>query len=964
MSNTLITNAIYLDDVNKETWIKNYIGLGYRSVCYNIDNNRNGQIILFGFDKNGNRQTYILPWQSHVKYVVKYQTSEKDIYDRYVATKYFKNIYERKKWIDQCNGLTIVECLKPEQEILHFLFDNVVLDDEFNKQKLRIHYFDIETEIGDQFMPPSKAENRINMMTIYDNFTDKFYTWSLEHAEIKFSEEPLCSYPKEKFVFFEFNNNEEKMLEHFLDWYENNYADVNVGWNSRAYDWPYVVRRLENLFGKSAAQRLSPIGKYFIKEVNHDNARADIGAEIEASIEGLFIADGLQLYKNKFGIGGNLDGGFSLDNVGEHEGCGHKIKYNGTLKDLYLKDYQKFYEYNVRDVDLVKRIEDKCKMIPLARIITSFGLSQYSTIYSSISYLIGSVIAFAKTQMNNRVFTSYLGEKTQLNGFEGAFVFPTEVGVFSNGIAAIDFASLYPSNIRSINASPETYVGKVLIHYKGPDGHPKPVNERDEQPFNIFDDTVAKADNILGYSIKYPDGKRKSVDIDKLREWIKRKGIYTANNTIFLKHEEKWGTIAKWCEYFYNQRKATKKKMFKIIHELNNNKNTFTHEQKQNMEDEASNLNAKQGAFKNMINSIYGSMGTGFSPIANADIAQSITRQGRLCNISASKFILKRFQELYDPNYKGYNISTLDKDHHDYANVPKIDVIAVGGDTDSQFVDMTCVTEYMRKKYNLSGPIHSWPLDKQQEIWNLMSDFTNNEVNQFVRDLVHTYCHTNEQNVLTYELEYMGSIGIYEGKKHYAVRKIFEEGDKVDKVKYTGIELKKNVLDKAMKGFLAEIYHGILYDGWKESNYQEYISNLYDRFTSFNIDQLAFWKGYNTERDTVGFLQMAVGTTGIAKSCNYYNQIIKKMELGKKYDEIRVGDKVRQVYLKSSNMYGIDTIAYKPGQWPSEFSTIFQIDYKKMFDKIILDPLKRFREACKFQDLDPSKSVIQDIFSL
>ena len=109
---------------------------------------------------------------------------------------------------------------------------------------------------------------------------------------------------------------------------------------------------------------------------------------------------------------------------------------------------------------------------------------------------------------------------------------------------------------------------------------------------------------------------------------------------------------------------------------------------------------------------------------------------------------------------------------------------------------------------------------------------------------------------------------------------------------------------------------------------------------------------------------MAVGTTGTAKAVTYYNQIIDKMGLGKKYETIEVGNKIRQVCVKPSNRYGIDTLAYKPGQWPKEFNEVFEVDYKTMFKKIILDPLKRFREACHFEDTDPSKQAQFDIFSI
>ena len=84
----------------------------------------------------------------------------------------------------------------------------------------------------------------------------------------------------------------------------------------------------------------------------------------------------------------------------------------------------------------------------------------------------------------------------------------------------------------------------------------------------------------------------------------------------------------------------------------------------------------------------------------------------------------------------------------------------------------------------------------------------------------------------------------------------------------------------------------------------------------------------------------------------------------KQYDEIRVGDKVRLCYIEPGNEYGIDQIAYKPGQWPKEFDEIFKVDYKKMFFKIILDPLKAFRNACKFENIDPSKQVAFDVFDL
>lgn len=944
---SIFTNAIYLDDVPKDQW-RNYIGNGYRSACYMTNVQHEGQVVLLGFDLNGKPTTFVCPWKSALKYNVKYKTKEQDIYGRFVATKYFKTKYERDNYVSQAHGLSIVECLKPEQELLHFLFDKDVLDLGFNKQAARIHYFDIETEISEQFEKPSDARNRINMMTIYDTATEKFYTWSLQKCTLNFNEEPICNYPKDKFVLFDsFHDDETALLEHFLSWMEDNYADINATWNGKAYDLPYLVRRIENVLGENAAKRLSPFNRYFIKQVNHDNARADVAAEIEVTINGLFIADCLVLYRDKFGVpGGTLDGGYSLDNVGEHEECGHKVKYEGTLKDLYLKDWQKFYEYNLRDVDLLKRIDDKCKLVSLARQITTFGLTDYNQIYGSIAYLIGSVMSFSKMQMGGKIFNSYMDEKKHFDSFEGAFVFPTVPGVYSDGIACIDFASLYPSNIRSINASPETFIGKLLVQYKNEDGSLKPIDELHEPMFNVFDDNVAKADNVAALFLKTADGKRVKVDVDKVRDLINTKCIYTANNTLFLKHEVKWGIVAKWCEHFYNLRKSIKKNEMKALHKLQNEKDTMTEEEiKENELIEENNHTAQIGV-KAMINSIYGIMGTGHSPIANPDIAQSVTRQGRFCNQTTEKFIVKLFKERF--NLSDDCVS-----------------LAISGDTDSQFINLQAITKWLRsQKSDLPKQIHNWPKAWQKKLWDVTNKIVEDDINPYVRKLVADYCHTSQSGVLTYELEYLSGIGIYESKKHYATRKLFNEGDLVDIVKFAGIELKKAQVPKTMKKFLAEIYDGVLKHDWQEHDYAEYISDLYSKFSQFTIDEISFWKGYSTERTAAGFLQMNKGTTGIAKACIYYNQIVQKLGLGKKYEEIRVGDKVRFCYIMPDNQYGISCIAYKDGQYPEEFKNMFKPDYRVMFDKIILDPLKNFRKACKFNDIDPSKQAAFDIFSL
>ena len=574
--------------------------------------------------------------------------------------------------------------------------------------------------------------------------------------------------------------------------------------------------------------------------------------------------------------------------------------------------------------------------------------------------------------MGGKVFKSYLKDRQDFNGgFEGAFVFPCVPHLYKGGEGVIDFASLYPSIIRVLNISPETYVGKLLIYRKDPTGVVS-ANMQNEVMFDPMNDGESSLDtkdetimpvlaagdkSIERFELLMPNNVgRKAVTLDQLRELLDTKCIWTPNNTLFLKHEVKDGVVAKWCEYFYNLRKSIKKRMLKNVHLLHDEEKTavMTKDQIREVEVMVENCEVAQLGVKCMINSVYGMCGTGFSPIANPHIAQSITRMGRFANTNSAQFVKREFIRRY--------------------GAPADYRVACGGDTDSIFLNLECVTDYMKKEHSLPAVIREWPKKYRDMLWNDMSKFVDEDINGFVRGLARDYCRSNNQKVLTYELEYMSDTILIEGKKHYATRKLYDEGDPVDKIKVSGIELKKGNVPVTIKEFLWDCYKGAIINGWKDEDYQAYIRDLYDRFKTFSIDDISFWKGYNTEREAAGFLQMAqtvnaatgktVGTTGIARAATYFNQIIEKLGLGTKYEQLRLGDKCRFLYIDENNPYRINVIAYKNGQWPKEFDGLFRPDYKKMFEKTVLDSLKRFREACNYASLDPSKQAQFDVFNL
>lgn len=305
-----------------------------------------------------------------------------------------------------------------------------------------------------------------------------------------------------------------------------------------------------------------------------------------------------------------------------------------------------------------------------------------------------------------------------------------------------------------------------------------------------------------------------------------------------------------------------------------------------------------------------------------------------------------------------YDLEVEDFSHSFYANNVLIH--------NSQFVNISCIADHLRGKgVGNSKDLSKWCDDDKLKLWKFVNDFVENEVNLYVQNLVKDYCHTEHPEVLRYSLEYISAAGIYEAKKHYATRKIVAEGPElVDKIKYSGIELKKASVPAKVKDVLKDIYEGILLYGWSERDFGGYINNVWEDFKKLTIDEISFWKGYSSAREATGFLQMQKGSTAVASASTYYNQIIKKLGLGKKYDQILLGQKVRFCYVKPTNEYRIAYIAFPDGQWPKEFDSIFEIDYEVMFEKLITGSLKGFFTASKFSKVDPSKQVEFDVFDL
>ena len=292
-----------------------------------------------------------------------------------------------------------------------------------------------------------------------------------------------------------------------------------------------------------------------------------------------------------------------------------------------------------------------------------------------------------------------------------------------------------------------------------------------------------------------------------------------------------------------------------------------------------------------------------------------------------------------------YDLEVEDESHVFYANDTLIH--------NSFFMNLEAVTKDFIRKYGWNDNMNKWTNEQKLQLFDHMQKFTDEYLCPHIHDLVTREFWSNNAKVMKYGLEYMTSGGIWEAKKRYLCHKIVEEGPKVvDKFKYTGISLKRTNTPPEIKKFMKDIYFTATLDpNFGEIEMKKKIDEVYDKMLGMSPNELGIWMGYNTEREMEGFLVAEKGSTGVSKAVGYYNQIIKHMKLDKKYPLINLRDKIQILYVKPTNKFGIDSIGFMPRQWPEEFSDIFEIDYPKMVEKLLIKPLKGFIDALKISSL-------------
>ena len=245
------------------------------------------------------------------------------------------------------------------------------------------------------------------------------------------------------------------LLKKFMHEWTLDYPDIITGWNVKFFDIPYLVNRITKLLGENEAKRLSPWNYLAERKLMM------MGREQTAyTPSGISTLDFLDLYK-WFAPGGSSQESYKLDAIASVELGERKLSYEeyGSLHTLYKDNYQLFIEYNIKDVELVGKLEDKLRLIELALTLSYDSKVNYDDVFTQVR--MWDTIIYNYLMKKNVVVPPNVRHSKD-GAYIGAFVKDPLLGEHK-WVASFDLNSLYPHLIMQYSISPDTHVTKERI---------------------------------------------------------------------------------------------------------------------------------------------------------------------------------------------------------------------------------------------------------------------------------------------------------------------------------------------------------------------------------------------------------------------------------------------------------------------------------------------------------------------
>lgn len=783
--------------------------------------------------------------------------------------KFFDSIKDARDHIKQYKGVagfSIYGQTKFEYAYIADEYPEDVID--WSPEHIKVAYLDIEVGSESGFPDPKDASSPVTAITVKFSDSPLFYVWGTGQFTTTSDN-----------VFYRYCASEEELLENFLQFWNEAEPDVLSGWNVKTFDVPYLYHRLQQLFGDTIAKRLSPF--------NYLTPREELyyGKPILSyDILGIATLDYLNLFR-KYAPNASQES-YRLDHIASQELKEKKLSFEEyeTLHQLYKLNYQKFIEYNIKDVSLVEQLNAKGRLIEMALTLAYDNKTNYEDVYTQVR--MWDVICYNHLRKKNIIIPPK-EEKQKSSAYEGAYVKDPQLGMFE-WVVSFDLTSLYPHLIMQYNLSPETL--------------------RDGSPYR---DVVSRVtvDALLS----------ESVDLSSLRDVT-----VTPNQQLFSTTAQ--GFLPEIMEKMFADRSLYKKKMLAAKKELEVLKHDAQtpKERIKHLQFEISKYNNLQLSKKVGLNSAYGAMGNEHFRFFDIRIAEAVTLSGQL------------------------SIRWIEKALNDYLNkllkTPGVDyVIAI--DTDSVYLNLGPLVKTV---FPTDAPTEKVVpfLDKicQQKLqpfidqsYQRLADY----VHAYDQKMIMKREAIADKAIWTAKKRYILNVYDLEGVR-FATPQMKIQGLEAIKSSTPSAcrEKIKTTLQMVFAGKEQDVQDFI-------AQFRDEFKLLPAQDVSFprSVNGMIKYDANKKVKNVLvdGFNLMK-GTPIHVKGALIYNQALKEDGLHQDYQKIQEGEKIKFVYLKEPNRFRSPVISFiqqPPKQWQLE--TL--IDYDTQFEKSFVEPLKIVLDA-------------------
>ena len=515
-----------------------------------------GDNLLYLGYENGQRIQRKFKFSPTLFVVTDRKTKHKTLDGRYAKPVKFDSIKEARAFAEKYKHIENFEVHGYDRYLYQFISKEFPKEVDYEIKSLKITSLDIEVACENGFPNVQECSEPLLSITVQDYISREIKVWGTK---------PYTNNRDD--VEYVLCNGEEHLLRCFLDYWITNFPDILTGWNVELYDVPYICGRMERLFGEKEMKQMSPWGIVHREEMEIKGRN-----QILYNMYGINVVDYLDLYK-KFTYTNQES--YRLDHIANVELGQRKLDHSEfeNFKDFYTKDWQKFIDYNIIDVELVSRLEDKMKLIELAIALAYDAKVNIRDVYYQVRMWDTFIYNFLK---DKGIVVPPAKRSDKNEKYEGAYVKEPIPGRY-DWVVNFDLNSLYPHLIMQYNISPETLLEK-------------------RHPSATVDKLLAKSVEINGDYCVAPNGAQYRKDIH--------------------------GFLPEIMQKIYDERTLYKKKMLKA-------KDEYERKPSPKLEKDISKFNNIQMARKIQLNSAYGAIGNQYFRYYNLRNAEAITYGGQ-----------------------------------------------------------------------------------------------------------------------------------------------------------------------------------------------------------------------------------------------------------------------------------------------------------------------------------------------